>query len=83
MHGMLHHVLLVVDRHICFFVRNVETVVMRQDIGVIVYSSFKSPSMTVKSHQSVIEVLLITAIVIEERMEQRVDYRSSEYAIPM
>lgn len=35
-HGMLHHILLVVDRHICLLVRNVETVVMRQDIGVIV-----------------------------------------------
>ena len=83
MHGMLHHVLLVVDRHICFFVRNVETVVMRQDIWIIVYSSFKSPSMTVKSHQSVIEVLLITSIVVEKGMEQRIHHGSSEYAITM
>ena len=79
---MLHHVFLVVDRHICFFVRNVETVVMRQDIWIIVYSSFKSPSMTVKSHQSVVEVLLITSIVVEKGMEQRIHHGSSEYAIP-
>ena len=83
MHWVFHHILLVVDRHICFFVRNVETVVMRQDIWIIVYSSFKSPSMTVKSHQSVIEVLLITSIVVEKGMEQRIHHGSSEYAIPM
>ena len=83
MHGMLHHVLLVVDRHICFFVRNVETVVMRQDIWIIVYSSFNSFGQTVKSHQSVVEVLLITSIVVEKGMEQRIHHGSSEYAITM
>ena len=83
MHWVFHHVLLVVDRHICLLVRNVETVVMRQDIWVIIYSLFKSPSVTVKSHQSVVEVLLITPIVVEKGVEQRVDNRSSEYAIPM
>ncbi len=83
MHGMLHHILLIFDRHICLLVRNVETVVMRQDIGVIVYSSFNSFGHTVKSHQSVVEILLITAIVVEKGMEQRIDYRSSENAIPM
>lgn len=83
MHWVFHHVLLVVDRHICLLVRNVETVVMRQDIGVIIYSLFESHSMTVKSHQSVIEVLLITSIVVEKGMEQRIHHGSSEYAITM
>ena len=80
---MLHHILLVVDCHICLLVRNVETVVMRQNIGIIVYSSLNSFGHTVKSHQTVVKVLLITPIVIEERMKQRIHHGSSEYAIPM
>ena len=66
---MFHHVFLVVDRHVRLLMRNVETVVMRQDIGIIVYSSSNWTVQTMESDQTVVEVLLITAIVIEEGME--------------
>ena len=69
MHGVFHHVFLVVDRHVRLLMRNVETVVMRQDIGIIVYSSSNWTVQTMESDQTVVEVLLITAIVIEEGME--------------